>query len=85
MWRVRMGAACPYKSQFECTGGGLVRETATEAGVVRAPGTEILVKILVPPFLSIPILVCNFDLAPDPGISASLSPPVVAILTTIWT
>lgn len=81
MWRVRMGAACPYKSQFECTGGGLVRE----AGVVRAPGTEILVKILVPPFLSIPILVCNFDLAPDPGISASLSPPVVAILTTIWT
>lgn len=54
-----------------------------EAGVVRAPGTEILVKILVPPFLSILTLVCSFDLAPDPGVSASLSPPVVAILTTI--
>lgn len=63
----------------------MVWETAVEAGVVRAPGTKILVKILVPPFFSIPILVCNFDLAPDPGISASLSPPVVAILMTIWT
>lgn len=78
-----MGAACAYKSQFECIGGRLVWETAMEAGVVRAPGTEILVKISVPPFLSILTLVCNFDLAPDPGISASLSPPVVAILTTI--
>lgn len=78
-----MGAACAYKSQLECIGGGLVRETAIKAGVVRAPGTEILVKILVPPFLSILTLVCNFNLAPDPGISASLSPSVVAILTTI--